>query len=120
MTGEIVVGTVDLDASKGTGIVVGAAECWRATPEPRVKLFSGPFQAKLTTVTELEPIPRDVTPTLGLGVAAFASGKGTALGLAIAPPPLRLWALELDLTLAAGTGSGGPQGSATALGRFFK
>jgi hypothetical protein len=117
---DVNVSEVDLQAKEGTRVVVGTGECSRVLPLPRTSLAIGKFEAKLTTVTEFEPIPRDVSPTLGLGVAAFASGKGTALGLAIAPPPLRLWALELDLTLAAGTGSGGPHGSATAVGRFWK
>jgi hypothetical protein len=117
---EVNVSEVDLQAKEGTRVVVGTGECSRVLPLPRTSLAIGKFEARLTTVTELEPIPRDVTPTLGLGVAAFASGQGTALGLAIAPPPLRLWALDLDLTLAAGTGSGGPHGSATAVGRFWK
>jgi hypothetical protein len=117
---EVHISEVDLQTKAGNRIVVGTGECLRVLPAPETSLARGPFEASLTQVDELEPIPRDVTPTLGLGVAAFASGKGTALGVAIAPPPIRLWSLELDLTIAAGTGSGGPHGSATALGRFWR
>jgi hypothetical protein len=116
---DVRVSEVDRDTAKGNDDVVGTGECLRLLPLPETSLARKKFDAKLTTVIELEQ-PSGVAPGFGVGVTAFASGKGTALGLAIAPPPLHLWSLEIDLTVAAGTGSGGPHGSATALGRFWE
>jgi hypothetical protein len=76
-TAEARVSEVDLQTKAGNQAVVGTAECWRLTPEPAVKLFGGPFEARLTTVTELEPIPDNrwvwwQHELIGAGVGAAA------------------------------------------------
>jgi hypothetical protein len=119
MTGEIIVGTIDLEAAKGTGVVVGSAECWRATPEPRLKLFDGKFEARLTQVTQLTPPPVQ-SLSLGIGPAAFVDREGAVFGLALGAPPLRVWSLQIDAVLAAGIGGGRWQGMATAVGRVWQ
>jgi hypothetical protein len=119
-TAEVRVSEVDLLTKAGNQVVVGTADCRRVSPPPETSLARGPFEARLTTVSELELPKPETAPGLGLGVAAFASGSGTALGVAFGAPPLRLWALQLDLTLAGGTGTAGLQGSATVLGRFWR
>ena len=117
---EVRVNEIDIETKADNRVAVGTGECLRVSPPPETSLARGPFEAKLTTVSQLEE-PRPASdPGLGLGVAAFASGKGTALGVAISPPPLRIWALQLDLTIAGGTGNGGPHGAATVIGRLVR
>lgn len=109
--GEIRVDQVVLDGPRGAQLLVGAASAWRVAPEPRAKLFGGPFRAELSRAQSEAPEAR---PGWGAGVVALAGRSGWAAGPALSPPPLRLWGLQLEAFAGAGVGPGGEWSAAAA------
>lgn len=110
--GEIRVDQVVLDGHAGAQLVVGAASAWRVAPEPRTKLFGGPFRADLSRAQAEAP---EAVPGWGAGVVALAGRSGWAVGPALSPPPRALWGLRLELLGGAAVGPGGEWSAAAAM-----
>jgi hypothetical protein len=107
---------VVLDGPGGARLVVGAASAYRVTPEPRARLFGGPFRAALS---EASSVATPGAPGWGAGVYVGLSRDGWAAGPALALPPVRLWGLQGEVVVGAGLGSNGVwAGSGTALVRW--
>lgn len=109
-SGEIRVNEVTLETREGARAIAGAASAWRLTPGPPVRLFGGPFSARLTEAASAV-VAREARwgggPWVGLG------GSGVALGAAVAAPPWHFLGLRLELSMGAGIArSGQAQASA--------
>jgi hypothetical protein len=114
--GEIRVDQVVLTGPAGATVLVGAASAYRVTPEPRTRLFGGPFRAELSTAKVASPPP---PPGWGAGALVLGGRSGWAVGPAIAPPPVQFWGLRFELLAGAAVGPGGEWSTmATGLVRF--
>jgi hypothetical protein len=114
--GEIRVDQVVLDGPGGARLVVGAASAYRVTPEPRAKLFGGPFRAAVSEASAEAPA---APPGWGAGLYVGLSRDGWAAGPALALPPVRVLGLQLEAVAGAGLGSSGVwAGSGTAVVRW--
>jgi len=114
--GEIRVDQVVLDGTGGARLVVGAASAYRVTPEPRARLFGGPFRAALSEASAEAPVAQ---PGWGAGIFVGLSRDGWAAGPALAAPPFRLFGVQVEAVAGAGLGSNGIwAGSGTALVRW--
>jgi hypothetical protein len=109
---SIDVAQVALETRAGNRVIVGRADAYREDPAGRVLLFGGPFDARISAVTEAAPPTRPgwaFGPTVELG-----SRSGWLYGAQTSPPP---WGpVELHLRIA-GKGQEGQFG-ASVLWRF--
>jgi len=101
-TGEIEVTQAVLQTDAGTRILVGAAEAYRMTPEPRLRLFGGSFRTEVTE-SKAEPLPLRRSPGWGAGIAGGMATTGYLASAIVLTPPI-LSHLEGVLEFSLGPG----------------
>lgn len=100
--GEITITETVLQTEAGARVLVGAADAFRVTPEPRMRLFGGSFRTEITEA-QAEPVPFRRSPGWGAGLAGGMATTGYLASALVTTPPI-LGHLEGVLELSIGPG----------------
>jgi hypothetical protein len=112
--GEVRLASATFATRGGNLVFVGAAEAWRASPAPAVRLFVGALAAETT----VERVP--VAPGWGGGLSGSVGSDGWMAGAAVALPPARLWGWQGEAVLRAEMGPTGWSAGATGVVRRWR
>lgn len=93
---QIRVDVLELVSPNNSRIFVGKASAWRVAPAPSELLFSGTFNAHLSTVEGL--IPEEKKPAWGAYVSGACRASGCGPGIGLMLPPFRLLGVALEAT----------------------
>jgi hypothetical protein len=85
--GEVAVTEAVLETEAGNRVLVGAAEAFRVSPAPRLRLFGGSFRTEITEAKG-EPVPLESSPGWGAGLMAGYGTSGPLGSAVVATPPV--------------------------------
>jgi hypothetical protein len=112
--GEVTVTEAVLETEAGNRVLVGAAEAYRVSPEPRLRLFGGSFRTEITEA-KAEPLPLASSPGWGAGLMAGLGTSGVLGSAVVATPPV-----FGDHLFGVGVVSAGPDQFAAQVGFVYR